>query len=84
MRTGGCDGGGEGSGDSGLGGGGGEGSGDSGLGGGGGEGSGLEAKNIGNHCGGMALRWDTRVVGKCEPGLAVPMMLPTRMLPCVI
>ena len=94
-------GGGEGGGDEGLGGGG-EGGGGEGLrgggeggGSGGGDGGGLggggedgwaDAKNIGNHCGGVPLRSDTRIVGKREPGLAsvMPRVLPTRIPPCAI
>ena len=77
-------GGGEGGGDEGLGGGG-EGGGGEGLGRGGEDGW-ADAKNIGNHCGGVPLRSDTRIVGKREPGLAsvMPRMLPTRIPPCAI
>ena len=50
--------------------GGGSGGGDGGGLGGGGEDGWADAKNIGNHCGGVPLRSDTRIVGKREPGLA--------------
>ena len=74
-------GGGEGEGGCGEGEGGGSGLGDGGDGEGGEDGWTEEAKHIGSHCGGMALRSDARVVGlKCEPGLLMPMPMP----PCGI
>ena len=82
MQPGGCGGGLVGSGTSGGGGGGLVGSGTSG----GGGGLGRRHRNIGNHCGGVPLRSDTRIVGKREPGLAsvMPRVLPTRIPPCAI
>ena len=70
-----------GNGDSGGGGGegegGGSGLGDGGDGEGGEDGWTDEAKHIGIHCGGTALRSDARVVGlECEPGLLMPMPMP--------